>query len=54
MLDDIFVSDLPDARAASLDVIDQTTKLNTSSVVEDTWDDTESESSEQHSRKVKV
>jgi len=53
MLDDISALDLSEAGAASLDVVDQPTKLSTSAVEEDCWDDTESETSEQQSRKVK-
>ena len=44
------MSDLSKAGAASV----EPTKLSTSVDVEDTWDDTESEASEQQSRKVKI
>ena len=43
------MSDLLETGAVS----DQQKKLRASSIVEDTWDDTESESSEQQIRKVK-
>jgi len=54
MLYDIFMSDLSETGAVSFDIVDQPTKQSLSAAVEDTWDDTESESSQQLSRKVKL
>ena len=47
------VLDLLQAGAASLDVVDQPTKPSTAADGEDTWDDTESDVSEQQSKNVK-
>jgi len=48
------MSDLSETGAVSFDIVDQPTKQSLSAAVEDTWDDTESESSQQLSRKVKL
>jgi len=46
--------DLSEAGADSIDAIDQPTKRSSSAAAEDTWNDTESEASEQQSRRVQI